>query len=136
MPIELGLVSESLQQNDKVSAAWVFGSVATGKDRPDSDIDIAVLFIKGLDKHVRFDMRLAIAAELADLTGREVDVIDMQAAPLLLQHQVRRFGYLLFEKDHIYRVNFDVKSRREFFDFLPRLEKRNRQIINKVLEGK
>ena len=46
MPIELGLVSESLQQNDKVSAAWVFGSVATGKDRPDSDIDIAVLFIK------------------------------------------------------------------------------------------
>jgi hypothetical protein len=55
---------------------------------------------------------------------------------LLLQHQVRRFGYLLFEKDHTYRVNFDVKSRREFFDFLPRLEKRNRQIINKVLEGK
>ncbi|MGI6453184.1 MAG: type VII toxin-antitoxin system MntA family adenylyltransferase antitoxin [Syntrophomonadaceae bacterium] len=135
MPINLNPVSKTLQQNDRVSAAWVFGSVATGKDRPDSDIDIAVLFIEGLDKHIRFDMRLAIAAELTDLTGRQVDVIDMQAAPLLLQHQVRRFGYLLFEKDHAYRVDFDVKSRREFLDFYPRLEKRNRQIINKVLEG-
>jgi predicted nucleotidyltransferase len=118
MSINLRLVSETLQQNDKVSAAWVFGSVATGKDRPDSDIDIAVLFIEGLDKHIRFDMRLTIAAELADLTGRDVDVIDMQAAPLLLQHQVRRFGYLLFEKDHAYRVDFDVKSRRQFLDLL------------------
>jgi predicted nucleotidyltransferase len=135
MPINLNPVSKTLQQNDRVSAAWVFGSVATGKDRPDSDIDIAVLFIEGLDKHIRFDMRLAIAAELTDLTGRQVDVIDMQAAPLLLQHQVRRFGYLLFEKDHAYRVDFDVKSRREFLDFYPRLEKQNRQIINKVLEG-
>jgi predicted nucleotidyltransferase len=135
MPINLNPVSKTLQQNDRVSAAWVFGSVATGKDRPDSDIDIAVLFIEGLDKHIRFDMRLAIAAELTGLTGREVDVIDMQAAPLLLQHQVRRFGYLLFEKDHAYRMNFDVKSRRQFLDFYPRLEKRNRQIINKVLEG-
>lgn len=135
MPINLSPVSETLQQNDKVSAAWVFGSVATGKDRPDSDIDIAVLFIEGLDKQIRFDIRLAIAAELAGLTGREIDVLDMQAAPLLLQHQVRRFGYLLFEKDHVYRMDFDVKSRRQFLDFSPRLEKRNRQIINKVLEG-
>lgn len=63
-------------------------------------------------------MRMAVAAEIADLTGRKVDVIDMQAAPLLLQHQVRRFGYLLFEKDHAYRVDFDVKLRREFLDFI------------------
>ena len=117
MPVNLPLISETLQQNDKVSAAWVFGSVATGKDRPDSDIDIAILFIKGLDKQERFDMRLTIAAELSDLTGREVDVIDMQASPLFLQHQVRRFGYLLFEKDHAYRVDYDVKSRRQYLDF-------------------
>jgi predicted nucleotidyltransferase len=135
MPVNLPLISETLQQNDKVSAAWVFGSVATGKDRPDSDIDIAILFIKGLDKQERFDMRLTIAAELSDLTGREVDVIDMQASPLFLQHQVRRFGYLLFEKDHAYRVDYDVKSRRQYLDFSPRLESRNRRMINKILEG-
>lgn len=135
MPVNLSPILETLQQNDKVSAAWLFGSVATGKDRPDSDIDIAILFIEGLDKQTRFDMRLAIAAELSSLTGREVDVIDMQASPLFLQHQVRRSGYLLFEKNHAYRVDYDVKSRRQYLDFSPRLEKRNRQMINKVLEG-
>ncbi len=135
MSVNLPLVLETLQQNDKVSAAWVFGSVATGKDRPDSDIDIAILFIEGLDKQVRFNMRLDIAAELSGLTGREVDVIDMQASPLFLQHQVRRFGYLLLEKDYAYRVDYDVKSRRQYLDFAPCLKKRNRQIINKVLEG-
>ena len=128
-------INEKMKQNNNISAAWVFGSVATGKDRADSDIDIAVLFIEGLDKQVRFDLRLSIAAELAGLTGREVDVIDMQAAPLFLQHQVSRFGYLLFEKDHAYRVAYDVKSRRQFLDFSPRLEIRNQQMINKVLEG-
>lgn len=135
MPVNLSLITQTLQQNDKVSAAWVFGSVATGKDRPDSDIDIAILFIEGLDKQARFNMRLDIAVELSGLTGREVDVIDMQASPLFLQHQVRRFGYLLLEKDHAYRVDYDVKSRRQYLDFVPRLKKRNRQIINKVLEG-
>jgi predicted nucleotidyltransferase len=136
MSVNLTSIAKKLQQNNNVSAAWVFGSVATGKDRTDSDIDIAILFMKGLNKQTRFDMRLAIAMELADLTGREVDVIDMQAAPLFLQHQVRRFGYLLFEKDHAYRVEYDVESRRQYFDFSPRLESRNRQMINKVLEVK
>ena len=135
MSVNLPLILETLQQKDKVSAAWVFGSVATGKDRPDSDIDIAILFIEGLDKQARFNLRLDIAAELSGLTGREVDVIDMQASPLFLQHQVRRFGYLLLENDHAYRVDYDVKSRRQYLDFAPRLKKRNRQIINKVLEG-
>ena len=91
--------------------------------------------IEGLDKQACFNMRLDIAAELSGLTGREVDVIDMQASPLFLQHQVRRFGYLLLEKDHAYRVDYDVKSRRQYLDFSPRLENRNRRMIHKVLEG-
>lgn len=135
MLVNMSLIAQALQQNDKVSAAWVFGSVATGKDRPDSDIDIAILFIEGFDKQARFNIRIDIAAELSGLTGREVDVIDMQASSLFLQHQVRSFGYLLLEKDHAYRVDHDVKSRRQYLDFAPRLKKRNRQIINKVLEG-
>ncbi len=44
MPVNLLLITQTLQQNDKVSAAWVFGSVATGKDRPDRDINIAILY--------------------------------------------------------------------------------------------
>jgi hypothetical protein len=104
-------------------AFWFHG---TGKDGKSSDLDIAILFKPGLSKYERFDLRLA---------GRETDMVDMEAAPLYLQHQVRKTGRLIAEKDHTYRVNFDIRSRREYFDLAPVLERRNRKLIEQVIGG-
>lgn len=128
-------ITEYLHNHPKVSAAWLFGSVSAGKATIDSDIDIAVLFVPGLSKHERFDQKLYLAGELARLAGREVDVVDMKSAPLYLQHKVRKSGRLIVEKDHRYRVAFDVYSRRNYFDLVPVLELRNQRIIEKVLGG-
>ena len=49
----------------------VFGSVARGDDRPDSDIDILVDFEPGRDY---FD-QAGLLGDLRDLIGRPVDVI-------------------------------------------------------------
>lgn len=131
----LSQIAEYLLNHTQVSAAWLFGSMATGKARKNSDIDIAVLFIPGLSKYKHFDLRLSLAGELARLTGRDVDVVDMQSAPLYLQHQVRKTGRLIVEKGHEYRVDFDVRSRREYFDLASVLELRNERLIQKVLGG-
>lgn len=50
----------------------IFGSVARGEERPDSDIDFLVDFPKGYDL---FAQRLALAEKLQELTGRVVDII-------------------------------------------------------------
>ena len=50
----------------------VFGSVARGEDRPDSDIDFLVDFPAGYDL---FAQRLPLTDELADLLGRAVEVV-------------------------------------------------------------
>ncbi len=50
----------------------VFGSVARGEDRPDSDIDFLVDFPRGYDI---FSQRLPMTEELATLLGRRVEVI-------------------------------------------------------------
>jgi predicted nucleotidyltransferase len=131
----LSCVAEYLYNHDKVSSAWLFGSVATGKAGEDSDLDIAILFNPGMSKYERFDLRLEISGELERLAGREADVVDMEAAPLYLQHQVRKTGRLIAEKDHTYRVNFDIRSRREYFDLSPVLELRNRKLIERVIGG-
>lgn len=136
MNIFLSQITEYLHNHAKVSAAWLFGSVAAGKSRKDSDIDIAVLFVPGLSKHERFDLRLCLAGEMTRLAGRDVDVVDMQSVPLYLQHQVRKVGRLIVEKDHAYRLAFDVRSRREYFDLLPVLELRTRRLIQRALGGK
>lgn len=50
----------------------VFGSVARGEERPDSDIDFLVDFPQGYDL---FTQRLPLCEQLTKLTGRKVDLI-------------------------------------------------------------
>lgn len=50
----------------------VFGSVARGEERPDSDVDFLVEFDPGYDL---FAQRLPLARQLAELLGRPVDLV-------------------------------------------------------------
>ena len=50
----------------------VFGSVARGEERPDSDIDFLVDFPRGYDL---FAQRLPLAERLTQITGRRLDLI-------------------------------------------------------------
>jgi predicted nucleotidyltransferase len=50
----------------------VFGSVARGQERPDSDVDFLVDFPRGYDL---FKQRIPLAERLAELLGRQVDLI-------------------------------------------------------------
>ncbi len=68
-------------QKDAINAACrqygarrirVFGSVARGEERPDSDIDFLVDFPRGYDL---FAQRLPLTERLAEITGRQLDVI-------------------------------------------------------------
>ena len=120
-----------LTLHEQISAAWIFGSVANGTQREHSDIDIAVLFQQGLSAEVRFDLRLELMSNAEAVAGRRVDVIDVEAAPLFLQHQIRKTGKLVVEKDRSRRIGFDVKSRREYFDFQPVLAYRTKAFLQK-----
>ena len=50
----------------------VFGSVARGEERMDSDIDFLVDFPQGYDL---FTQRLPLGEKLMELTGRKVDLV-------------------------------------------------------------
>jgi uncharacterized protein len=54
-----------------VSSLRLFGSVARGEERPDSDIDLLV----DLDSDRGFDDYLALVEELENLLGRRVEVV-------------------------------------------------------------
>lgn len=54
----------------------VFGSVARGQALPHSDIDVAVSF----DKPMSSDLRMAVIGIVADVSGRSVDLIDLESA--------------------------------------------------------
>ena len=70
-----------LAQFPTLVLALVFGSVAQGRERADSDLDIAVAARQPLTPVERMN----IIAALAEQTGRPVDLIDLYGVvePLL-----------------------------------------------------
>ncbi len=99
-----------------VQFAYLFGSRATGRQRPTSDADIAIMPGRPLD--------LLAEAGLADQLARElrvptVDLVDLRRAPLRLRGRVLEEGRLLYSADEPGRVAFEVRTRSEYFDFLP-----------------
>ena len=63
-------------------AAYVtlFGSLARGEARPDSDADVAVSFGKPMSS----DLRMAVTGIVADAAGRSVDLVDLESAQGLI----------------------------------------------------
>ena len=63
--------------------ATVFGSVARGEERFDSDIDVAVSFGKPMSSN----RKMTVMAIIAEVSGRSVDLIDLEKAEGLILAQ-------------------------------------------------
>ena len=91
--IESPVVGRLLAQAG-VEVAILFGSAAKGRLRPDSDIDIGIL--PSPDRALGFDEELALAAELEQILGREVDLVRLDTASTLLRFEASQ-GRRLYE---------------------------------------
>lgn len=70
-----------LARHSEIRLAILFGSMATGHVSRDSDIDLAV----SAERPLKADEKMALMAELAEATGRPIDLIDLHVEPLLGQ---------------------------------------------------
>src|SRR5438876_672521 len=100
-------VSRCVTRRPEIQAAYVFGSVASGRARADSDVDVAVL----LDRRVRpgriLKYRLKLMADLGTALHRsDVDVVILNEASPVLAHRVLSQGTLVFERSASARVRF------------------------------
>jgi uncharacterized protein len=95
-----------------IAAVYLFGSGATGKMKPGSDLDIAVMNSGHIDGFERITMETA----LSNLLGRDVDLVIFHQAGVLLQHQILKYGCLIFEKDPAERVRQETISRSRYLD--------------------
>ena len=92
------LVRDALARCSNVSLAIIFGSVAAGRPRADSDLDIAV----GADKPISVPERIAIIQTLAEVTGRPIDLIDLAAVTEPLLGQILKHGRRVLGSDTSY----------------------------------
>jgi predicted nucleotidyltransferase len=92
------LVRDALARCSNVSLAIIFGSVAAGRPRADSDLDIAV----GADQPISMPERIAIIQTLAEVTGRPIDLIDLAAVTEPLLGQILKHGRRVLGSDTSY----------------------------------
>ncbi|MNF79008.1 Nucleotidyltransferase domain protein [compost metagenome] len=111
-------VEAALAQHPDVRLAYVFGSVASGRARPDSDVDVAVLMAAPLNAQ----SKIRLISDIASSTGRPVDLIDLVGVgePLLgqiLRHGVRIRGDAALHAQWVTRHIFNNE------DFMPYVER-------------
>ena len=112
-PIDAQL-KEVLAHFPKIALAVLFGSVALGRQRADSDLDIAV----AAGHPLTADEKLAMISALAERTGRPIDLIDLSEVSEPLLGQIVRHGRRLLGSDTLYG---ELISRHLFeqADFMP-----------------
>jgi len=113
-------VTKFLRSKREVQAAYIFGSLVTGRSRRDSDVDIAVLVSDRVMRKNPFQYRLELMTELMAILKRDdVDLILLNQAPPLLAHPVLKKGKLILERSASARVAFQVRTVNRYFDTLP-----------------
>jgi predicted nucleotidyltransferase len=95
-----------------VVAIYIFGSAATGKDRPGSDTDLAVMIAGAFSGMERVEMETV----LSNLLCRDVDLVVFGQTAPLLQHQILKYGRLIYEAAPRERILQEVGARRHYLD--------------------
>ncbi|GMV40645.1 MAG: hypothetical protein AMXMBFR64_23610 [Myxococcales bacterium] len=103
----LALLTAWARSLPDAAAVWLFGSRARGDHRPGSDWDVAVLPLATAEDSLQRRLRLTVeAADAAGLSDDDLDLVTLDACPVLLAFRVIREGHLLAESDPVARTAF------------------------------
>src|SRR5712692_108869 len=108
-----------LKTQPDIVAAYLFGSLAQGRATPHSDVDIAILLADGADDLAMTNRRLQLMGDLAPFVSGSLDVVVLNNASPVLQHQVLRHGRRLYEGNREARIAFQVRAGKIYADEQP-----------------
>ena len=115
----LETIRQVLGKEPNVLAAWLFGSQASGRSGPDSDVDIAIL----CKERLTYREHLRIAGELERSLGVErVDLVSLDASQPVLAFEAIR-GRQVLDRDPSARVAFVSLVSRVYEDVMANLER-------------
>ncbi|MBI4163801.1 MAG: nucleotidyltransferase domain-containing protein [Candidatus Aenigmarchaeota archaeon] len=115
-------IAAEISHIEGVNAAYLFGSRATGKQKPYSDIDLCIITNPKIKKEAR--------NEILATSSKKIDTHILSDLPLYIQFRVFKDGKQLFvnSKSGLHKARVDVV--RKYLDFQPRLERYYRRILS------
>lgn len=121
----------------EIVAVYLFGSEATHRAGPLSDLDVALLIDETrVPPRKHFNLRLELIGEVMHACRRsDVDVVLLNEASPLLVYEVIRGGQLLFERQHDARVGFEARAVQHFLDLEPFYRVSRSYLRRQLLKG-
>lgn len=123
-------------QHQPVDVVYLFGSQATGKTTKLSDVDLGILFKKGLSGSERFDLRLGMISRACGILKKErVDVVDLEGVPLKFRYQVVLPKVVVIVKDKPRMIEMERLTVKRYLDFRPYLYSIAQRQLELIAEG-
>lgn len=127
----LPAIKKILSQEDSIVAAYLYGSQVADKALKHSDIDIALL----IEPKTKFTLN-----KLLDLMRKieketllaPIDIRILNEMPLPLQGRVLIKGVLFYSSKEKLRIDYEVKTLKLYFDYLPYLQRMRKDFIKKT----
>lgn len=119
---------------DGVQLAVLFGSFARGHGQAvhavhaKSDVDVAVV----LDPTVSSAEELALQETIARTTGRDVDLVRLESADVILRNRVAREGVLLFERAPGMFARYAAEAALEYLEMEPLLTDARHRFLRRL----
>jgi len=124
---------------ERIVFAFLFGSLARDKARNNSDIDLGIYLSPTCEEDF-FRLKMNYKSELEQALKMPVDIVIMNDAPPLLNHQIFTDGIPIKNKDQKTLTNFRVRN---FYFYQDQriimnqyLESTKKRINEELLNGK
>ncbi|MBV4427567.1 type VII toxin-antitoxin system MntA family adenylyltransferase antitoxin [Clostridium tyrobutyricum] len=113
-----------LKENIKPHLIYIFGSSVNGIFREDSDIDIAFKSEHELTPYQVF----MFSQSLADILGRDVDLIDLNKASTVFKVQIIAKGKCVYCSDDVKKAYFEMYAYKDY----AKLNEEREVILNNI----
>jgi len=98
---------------------YLFGSMASGKTNLESDIDLA-FYLEEKEVKNFFKKRLFLIEKIQSLLKKRVEVIILnEVRSIFFKFVIIKEGKIILERDHAQRIDFELKTMQEYYDFRP-----------------
>ena len=129
-------VSGFLSREEAVLFAYLYGSFL--EERPFGDVDVATYVdparLRNPDRIFDYGISLAAKMDLA-ISGVTVDLRLLNVAPVPFRFNVITTGRVVFSRSEKERIDFEVKTRSLYFDFLPHINFYYKSIVLGAQDG-
>ncbi|MCD6517679.1 MAG: nucleotidyltransferase domain-containing protein [Candidatus Aminicenantes bacterium] len=125
------LLKPLFKREKSVLFAYIFGSTVQDRTYSESDIDLAFYLDTDKVKDI-FKKRILLIEEAQAFLNKTVEIVILnEINSIFFKFVIIKEGLVVYERAHSQRVDFELTTMREYYDYQPFLEQYNKAYLRR-----